>query len=33
LGIIGQGASGKRDIAARHDHYLAQGERKRWRKS
>jgi transcriptional pleiotropic regulator of transition state genes len=32
-GIIGQGASGKRDIAARHDHYLAQGERKRWRKS
>ena len=31
--LIGQGASGKRDIAARHDHYLAEGERKRWRKS
>ncbi len=31
--MIGQGASGKSDVAARHDHYLAEGERKRWRKS
>jgi transcriptional pleiotropic regulator of transition state genes len=31
--MIGQGASGKRDVAARHDYYLAKGERKRWRKS
>ena len=31
--MIGQGSSSKRDVAARHDHYLAQSERKRWRKS
>ena len=31
--MIGQGASGKRDVASRHDDYLAKGERKRWRKS
>jgi AbrB family looped-hinge helix DNA binding protein len=31
--VIGQGASGRRDVAARHDDYLAKGERKRWRKS
>ena len=31
--MIGQGSSGQRDVAARHDYYLAQGERKRWRKS
>ena len=31
--MIGQGASGRRDVAARHDYYLAKGERKRWRKS
>ena len=28
--LIGQGSSGKRDVAARHDYYLAKGERKRW---
>ena len=31
--MIGQGSSGKRDAASRHDYYLAKGERKRWRKS
>jgi len=31
--MIGRGSSGKRDIAARHDYYLAKGELKRWRKS
>ena len=31
--MIGQGSSGKRDVASRHDYYLAKGERKRWRKS
>jgi looped-hinge helix DNA binding domain, AbrB family len=31
--MIGQGSSGKRDVSVRHDHYLAKGERKRWRKS
>jgi len=31
--MIGRGSSGKRDVAVRHDHYLAEGERKRWRKS
>jgi AbrB family looped-hinge helix DNA binding protein len=31
--MIGQGSSGKRDVSTRHDDYLAQGERKRWRKS
>jgi AbrB family looped-hinge helix DNA binding protein len=32
-GLIGQGSSGRRDISARHDYYLAKDERKRWRKS
>ena len=31
--LIGRGSSGKRDVSLRHDHYLAEGERKRWRKS
>ena len=31
--MIGQGSTGKKDISKRHDYYLAQGERKRWRKS
>jgi AbrB family looped-hinge helix DNA binding protein len=31
--MIGQGAGSKTDVAARHDYYLARGERKRWRKS
>ena len=31
--MIGQGSSGKRDASARHDYYLAKGERRRWRKS
>lgn len=31
--LIGGGSSGKRDVSLRHDHYLAEGERKRWRKS
>ena len=31
--MIGQGSTGKRDVASRHDDYLAKGERKRWRKS
>lgn len=31
--LIGKGSSGRKDVSARHDHYLAEGERKRWRKS
>ena len=31
--MIAQGSSGKRDVSARHDYYLAKGERRRWRKS
>jgi AbrB family looped-hinge helix DNA binding protein len=31
--LIGRGSSGKRDGSSRHDHYLTEGERKRWRKS
>lgn len=31
--LIGKGSSGKPDVSRRHDDYLAQGERKRWRKS
>jgi AbrB family looped-hinge helix DNA binding protein len=31
--LVGSGASGKREVSLRHDHYLAEGERKRWRKS
>jgi len=30
--FVGQYASGERDVAAEHDRYLAEGERKRWRK-
>ncbi len=30
--FVGQGSSGKKDISSRHDRYLAEGERKRWRK-
>lgn len=29
--LIGAGNSGKKDIAARHDHYLAEGEVERWK--
>jgi len=29
--LIGQGSSGTKDVSRRHDHYLANGERKRWR--
>lgn len=31
--LIGQGSGGKKDVSRRHDHYLTEGERKRWRKS
>ena len=31
--LIGQGAGGTKDVSRRHDHYLSEGERKRWRKS
>ena len=31
--LIGKGASGGKDVSRRHDHYLAEGERKRWHKS
>jgi AbrB family looped-hinge helix DNA binding protein len=30
---IGGASSGKKDVATKHDRYLAEGERKRWRKS
>jgi AbrB family looped-hinge helix DNA binding protein len=30
--LIGKKGSGKKDVSRRHDHYLSQGERKRWRK-
>lgn len=29
--LIGAGNSGQKDIAARHDHYLAEGEVERWK--
>ena len=29
---VGQHASGDQDVSAQHDRYLAEGERKRWRK-
>lgn len=29
--LIGKGSSGSKDVSVRHDHYLAEGERKRWR--
>lgn len=32
-GLIGLGSSGQKDVSRRHDHYLAEGERKRWLKS
>ena len=31
--LVGKGSSGKKDVSKRHDYYLAQGERKKWRKS
>ena len=31
--LIGKGSSGKKDVSVRHHHYLAEGERKRWRSS
>jgi transcriptional pleiotropic regulator of transition state genes len=31
--LIGRGSSGKKDVARRHDHYLTEGEQKRWRRS
>ena len=31
--LVGGGSSGKKDVSAHHDRYLAEGERKRWRKS
>lgn len=30
--LVGQYASGQKDVSAQHDQYLAEGERKRWRK-
>jgi transcriptional pleiotropic regulator of transition state genes len=32
-GLIGAGDSGRRDVAANHDRYLAAGEIARWRES
>ena len=31
--LVGRGSSGTENVSTRHDHYLAKGERKRWRKS
>lgn len=31
--LIGKGSSGRKDVSVRHDHYLTEGERKRWRRS
>ena len=31
--LIGRGSSGSKDVSVRHDHYLTEGERKRWRSS
>lgn len=31
--LIGKAASGAKDVSQKHDRYLAEGERKRWRKS
>ncbi|MGH7798772.1 MAG: AbrB/MazE/SpoVT family DNA-binding domain-containing protein [Candidatus Binatia bacterium] len=30
--FVGQYASGEKNVSAQHDRYLAEGERKRWRK-
>jgi transcriptional pleiotropic regulator of transition state genes len=30
--FVGQHASGKKEISVQHDRFLAEGERKRWRK-
>ena len=30
--MVGRSESGAKDVSAQHDHYLAEGERKRWRK-
>lgn len=31
--FVGKVAGGAKDVSAKHDRYLAEGERKRWRKS
>jgi AbrB family looped-hinge helix DNA binding protein len=31
--MVGKAAGGTKDVSAKHDRYLAEGERKRWRKS
>ncbi len=31
--LIGRGSGGKKDVSRRHDHYLSEGETKRWLKS
>ncbi|HWO40356.1 MAG TPA: AbrB/MazE/SpoVT family DNA-binding domain-containing protein [Candidatus Eisenbacteria bacterium] len=30
---LGKASGGKKDVSAKHDRYLAEGERKRWRRS
>jgi AbrB family looped-hinge helix DNA binding protein len=30
---VGKSSGGKKDVSAKHDRYLAEAERKRWRKS
>ncbi|CEP67420.1 AbrB-like domain [Moorella glycerini] len=30
--LVGAGSSGLKDVAAKHDHYLAEGEVERWKK-
>ena len=31
--MVGKASGGVKDVSAKHDRYLAEGERKRWRKS
>ncbi len=31
--LAGRGSGGTKDVSVRHDHYVAKGERARWRKS
>jgi AbrB family looped-hinge helix DNA binding protein len=31
--LVGKASGGAKDVSAKHDRYLAEGERKRWRKS
>ena len=31
--LIGKGRGGRKDVSARHDRYLAEGEQERWRRS